>query len=153
MMEKSHSFKSFLACNFLALLGFFCCYIAPFLLMSIISSFKGTNNALSGWGIFATVCICFSLILGLKKLINKMQEGFTKQFILSLFTAAFWAVILWGIMVMERCIGNFSNYWYLVGISLLIGRIFYILNGMLKAGQIEFDSKNETVAKEDTNNE
>lgn len=117
----------------LRIFAFLSTYIIPLVLLGIISPLvKGElGSGLTGLGYIALASAIIVCAIKLFSKVVKMKKGWKRALIISAFPISIWLVIMLGINYIQTLIISISDYWVKVGIFIIIGRIFAVIEECL----------------------
>jgi len=122
--------------NIFAILGFAFCYIIPLVIFGSVVNYTRDITFWTKFTIWAYLALGVFVVIVLKKIRERvivMPHSAKRGILLSVFTLLTW-LFLFGLVYGMSIIGDaLIEYWCYVGVSLLIGRIFYILDEIVKS--------------------
>ena len=122
--------------NIYSLFGFIFCYIVPLIILGTVVNYTRDITFWTRFTIWAYLAVAIFVVILLKKLRERvliMPHSAKRGILLSIFTLLYW-VFLFGLIYGLSIVGNsLIQYWCYVGICLLVGRVFYILDEISKS--------------------
>lgn len=117
----------------LRILSFVATFIVPILLLGVISPLVHgeLGKGLTGLGYIAVALAIVVTAFKLFGKIIKMEKGWKRALLLSVFPIALWLVIWLGIDYVQAILVSISQYWLKVGIFIIIGRALAVVEECL----------------------
>ena len=129
----------------LRILSFACSWVMPILLLGVISPLVHgeLGKGLTGLGYVALALAIVVVAIKLIGKIWKMQKGWKRALLLSIFPVALWLVIMLGIDYVQAMLNSICDYWLKVGIFILIGRALAVIEECVHESETEPSGTNE----------
>lgn len=127
----------------LRILAFVCSFIVPILLLGVISPLVHgeLGEGLTGLGYIALALIIVVVAFKLFGKIYKMEKGWKRALLISIFPIALWLVIYLGIDYIQAILISVCDYWLKVGIFIFIGRTLAIIEECLPEETLPKETK------------
>ena len=127
----------------LRILAFVCSFIVPILLLGVISPLVHgeLGEGLTGLGYIALALIIVVVAFKLFGKIYKMEKGWKRALLISIFPIALWLVIYLGIDYIQAILISVCDYWLKVGIFIFIGRTLSIIEECLPEETLPKETK------------
>ena len=127
-------------------LGFAFQYCIPIILFGdvIPLTHEAQKAGLTKVGFFALGILVLIIGSKLKERILQMQDEAKKQIFLSIFPIVFWVLIMVGMRAVSTTLASLLNYWWRVIAFIVVGRLFYIVSGILKEQSKAENAKEKT---------
>ena len=135
----------------LRILAFTCSWIAPILLLGVISPLTHgeLGQGLTGLGYVALAGVACVVAFKLFGKIYKMEKGWKRALIISAFPISIWLLVMLGIDYVKALLVSVCDYWLYVGIFILIGRAIAVVEECLHENEkVVGESANEGAINE-----
>jgi hypothetical protein len=132
----------------LRILAFTCSWIAPLLLLGVISPLTHgeLGQGLTGLGYVALAGIAAVVAVKLFGKIYKMEKSWKRALIISAFPISIWLLVMLGIDYVKALLISVCDYWLYVGIFILIGRALAVVEECLHENEKVIDAPTESEA-------
>ena len=117
----------------LRILSFICTFLVPIVLLGVISPLVHgeLGSGLTGLGYIALAMGILVIAFKLFGKVYQMQKGWKRALLISAFPIAFWLVVFLGIDYIQAILVSICDYWFKVGIFLIIGRLLAVIEECL----------------------
>lgn len=126
----------------LRILAFFCSWIAPILLLGVITPLTHgeLGQGLTGLGYVALAGVAAVVAIKLFGKIYKMEKSWKRALIISAFPISIWLLVMLGIDYVKALLISVCDYWLYVGIFILIGRALAVIEECLHENEKELEA-------------
>lgn len=132
----------------LRILDFFCSWIAPILLLGVISPLTHgrLGEGLTGLGYVALAGVAAVVVVKLFGKIYKMEKSWKRALIIRAFPISIWLLVMLGIDYVKALLISICDYWLYVGIFILIGGALAVIEACLHENEKVIDAPTESEA-------